>query len=337
MFTNNLQILIHGLTLWGWLGSVVAVGVEPPAGASDTKPMPPASPDVVARVNGVGITLAELDAAVQAQLPAIPLSERDLAHFRTAVLEDLIDDVLLNQFLDKQDIQVGPAELQLQEAAFLAHLRRDGLTLEEYLRSTGQSRERLQAAWRLTARWQAYVRKVLTDQQLRKYYQEHPEQFDPARIRVRHILFRLDPDASPAQKQALRKRLELLREQIANGQIRMEVAARRYSHCPSGLHGGDMGWIARRQVAADDQWLEVAFRLPVQELSPVIESPLGLHLLRVEERQSAPLPRFEECRLEVLDAAGEKLRQELLRRLRREAVIDKPLREKHLPSVINQQ
>ncbi len=308
----------------------MAVAVEPPVGASSTKPTPPTSSDVVARVNGVGITLADLDAAVKAQLPAIPLSERDLAHFRAVVLEDLIDDILLDQFLNKQNIQVGPSELQLQQAALIAHLRRDGLTLEEYLRSSGQSRDRLLASWRLAARWQAYVRKVLSDDQLRTYYQKHPERFDPTRVRVRHILFRLDPGASPAQKQTLRKRLDALREQIANGQIRMEIAAYRYSHCPSSLHGGDMGWIARRQVGPDDQWLEVAFRLPVQELSPVIESPLGLHLLRVEERQSAPLPRFEECRLEVLDAAGEELRQELLRRLRREAVIDNPLRAKQL-------
>ncbi|MCS7272263.1 MAG: peptidylprolyl isomerase, partial [Gemmataceae bacterium] len=168
------------------------------------------------------------------------------------------------------------------------------------------------------------VRTQATDDRLRTFYQMHRERFERSTVHVSHILLRCDPHAGPAERQRLQQRLEKIREQIRSGQLDFATAARRYSHCPSGLSGGDLGILSRHTLPADEPWLQNAFTLPVATLSPVIESAVGFHLFYVHKRQHQPPPPLEECLPEVLDAFAEHLRQQTLEQLRRSAQITIP-------------
>lgn len=103
-------------------------------------------------------------------------------------------------------------------------------------------------------------------------------------VRVSHIMIR--GGQNPAEMQAAIAHLDSLRQQIINGQITFEDAARRETiDKNSAKRGGMMGVV----TAGRYPWAfeDMSYRTPVGEISPVVNSGMGLHLIRVEERQPA--------------------------------------------------
>ena len=102
-------------------------------------------------------------------------------------------------------------------------------------------------------------------------------------LRARHILLTYPLQATEAQRDSVRTRLLDMRGQILAG-TSFEELARTYSQDPgSAPLGGDLGVFGRGEMMAPIE--EAAFELEEGELSEVVESPLGLHLIRLEERR----------------------------------------------------
>lgn len=129
---------------------------------------------------------------------------------------------------------------------------------------------------------------ALDDDRLRELY----DQMQPGlQVRARHILFRMAPDAAPAQRDSV---LALAREVRAQALAGRDFAdlAREYSDEPGAAErGGDLGFFTRGQMVAPFE--EAAFALEVGQISDVVETPFGLHLIKVEERI---MPTFDEVK-----------------------------------------
>ena len=296
----------------------------PPEATASPRTNPTSIEEAVAYVNGAPIARSTVEAALTAAVRHLPLTERDREALRTAILNDLIDDKLLEQFLDQHNIPEDPNVIATQKKVLLERLRREQRTLSDYCREIGTTEEHLHKLWSLHSRWLRYVHHQATDERLKAFYQSHKERFERSTAQVSHILLRVDPHASEEERQRLKKRLESLREQILSHRLDFASAARRYSHCPSAAFGGDLGTLSRHTLAHDEPWLQHAFTLPVATLSPVIESEWGFHLFYVHQRTHRPAPPIEECLPEVLDTFAEHLREQTLQRLRRTAQITYP-------------
>ncbi len=125
---------------------------------------------------------------------------------------------------------------------------------------------------------------VFTDAQLQqRWATEGPG----AEIRARHILLRRPEGATAAQTDSLRRLAESLRTRATAGED-FAALATQYSEDPgSAQSGGDLGFFGRgRMVAPFD---EAAFALQPGQISPVVESPFGYHIIRVEERRQQDL------------------------------------------------
>jgi len=134
---------------------------------------------------------------------------------------------------------------------------------------------------------------TLTDQEVDRYCRQHLREFDvPERIRVRQILV---PTSNEARDVVRR-----LRKQPRS----FAQLAQTRSRGPEASTGGVMGVFARGQLPADLEG--AAFALRAGETSDVVQSPLGYHVLRVDERVPAREAGLPECR--------EASRAELLRR-----------------------
>jgi peptidyl-prolyl cis-trans isomerase C len=125
---------------------------------------------------------------------------------------------------------------------------------------------------------------AISDQELeRRWMSEGPG----VEVRARHILLRLPADASPAQRDSVQALAESLRGRAAGGED-FEALARQYSQDPgSAQRGGDLDYFGRGRMVAPFE--EAAFKLEAGEVSPVVESPFGLHVIRVEDRRQQPL------------------------------------------------
>ncbi|MEA5444570.1 SurA N-terminal domain-containing protein [Gammaproteobacteria bacterium AB-CW1] len=132
------------------------------------------------------------------------------------------------------------------------------------------------------------------EEELREAWERDRERYleDEERY-ARHILIRMDDDESAA-----REKIESLRQRLADGES-FEDLAREYSDDTlSGEEGGSLGWVLPGDMV--DAVDEVIFTLEAGEVSEVVESEFGLHLVRVDEIETPePLP-FEEARDELL-------------------------------------
>ncbi|HUE96264.1 MAG TPA: peptidylprolyl isomerase [Longimicrobiaceae bacterium] len=104
-----------------------------------------------------------------------------------------------------------------------------------------------------------------------------------AEIHARHILLRTPTDGSGAQRDSVRAFAESLRQRAESGESFDELA-RQYSQDPgSAARGGDLGFFSRGRMV--EPFEEAAFQLSAGEISPVVETPFGYHVILVEERR----------------------------------------------------
>jgi len=127
-----------------------------------------------------------------------------------------------------------------------------------------------------------------TDEELRALFErEQPG----LQVRARHILLRLPPDATPAQRDSVQALARDLQQRAASG-ADFAALATEYSQDPgSARQGGDLGLFTRGQMVPPFE--EAAFALQVGEVSDVVETPFGFHIIKVEERH---LPDFEQVK-----------------------------------------
>ena len=153
------------------------------------------------------------------------------------------------------------------------------------------------------------VAREFTDDEIRDYYDSQPESFiQDEQAHARHILFRLPENASPEREQRVRSVAEEALEKLRNG-ADFAAVAREYSEDDgTAQSGGDLGFLPRGQMMP--QFEEAAFSLPVGELSNLVRTALGIHILRVEERQEGGVKPLELARQEVVEAMMEWKAQE---------------------------
>jgi parvulin-like peptidyl-prolyl isomerase len=277
--------------------------------------------DVAATVNGEAIMVAELDAALNANLPAAPLTLAQRQQLRAALLNDLIDDKLVKQFLAKNGAKVDPAELDAQMTALKARLVRENQTLAAFLKQSGRTEEQLRDDWAAQIQLANYVKQQATDEKIKAYYSANRDHFDKVEVRVSHIVIRLAKNSPAVERAAAKEKLQAIRAEILAGKIDFAAAAKKYSQCPSALQGGDLGFILRRGLPEDETLAKAAFALKVGGYSEVIETEHGAHVLTVTERKPGTPTALEKCILEVLDAYTEDFRLELVTKLRKEGQV----------------
>ena len=131
------------------------------------------------------------------------------------------------------------------------------------------------------------------DDEIRAYYDSHTGEFTiPERVRASHILQQPRPGRDAA---AIYQDLLNARTAVLNGASFADVA-RRYSHCRD--NGGDLGWFERGAMVPAFE--TVAFALPVGQVSDVVQTEFGYHIIHVTGHKPAALQPFDEAKETIL-------------------------------------
>lgn len=146
-----------------------------------------------------------------------------------------------------------------------------------------------------------------SNEDCRRYYAAHQGRYRTGeRVRVRHILFAVTPGVDVV---ALRKQAEpiFLDVRCHDGQAvdRFADSARRWSNCPSGADGGDLGWLSAEDCAPEFA-RELFGRIEVGVLPRLVHSRFGLHVVEVLEREAGVAQSF----VSVHGAVANSLRQQ---------------------------
>lgn len=297
--------------------SIIVLSMSSPGKAQS----PPAAGMVVATVNGETISLAELDGALSANLPVLPLTAAQRRQLRSALLSDLIDDRLIKQYLAKKGPKVDAAELDAQLKEFTAQLQRENQTLAQYLKKTGLTEAKLRADWTESIQLSSMVQHQVTDNEIRAYHAANRDFFDKVEIRISHLFIRSSKGALPGERAAAMEKIQAIRAELIAGKTDFATAARKHSQDDNSRIGGDLGFMLRRSPQLEEALLKAAFALKVGEVSDVLETPTGLHLLKVTERKPGKPTTVENCIADVLEAYTDDFRANLIAMLRKEAQI----------------
>ncbi len=138
---------------------------------------------------------------------------------------------------------------------------------------------------------------------LQAYYDAHRDQYRvPEQIKVSHILIKAPlpgPDGKVDEKgvEAARARAADLLKQIRNG-ANFEELAKKYSEDPgSAKEGGSLGWVPRGRTVPEFE--KVAFSLPKGQISDLVKTSYGFHIIRVDDRQEAHLKTLDEVKDQI--------------------------------------
>ncbi len=149
----------------------------------------------------------------------------------------------------------------------------------------------------------------VSEEEIRKYYESHESDYrQPERVHARHILFRLQPNATMEQREAVRKRATEVLERARKGEDFAELAKTHSEDPGSGPQGGDLGFFPRGQMVPAFE--AVAFALPPGAISDLVETNFGIHIIKVEGKEEARTQPLEEVRETIRSTLqGEKARE----------------------------
>ena len=283
-------------------------------------PVQTAGEKVAVTVNGVKITEKDILELIGSQLAKIdqqagklpPLvAEQYKKQLREQAIEQLIRRELLDEKIKDANIVVTEEEVmnQLNEIA-----SDQKMSLEDFksrMEQLGQSFEQIKEEVRkslarnkfMEAQWAGKIN--VTEEEAKKYYNENQKQFNvPEQIRVSHILLHYGPylqkhpNADPNEVKAkVKAKAQELLQQIKDGADFAELA-KANSDCPSAPKGGDLGYISKGDTTPEFE--KAAFELKVGQVSDVVETEYGCHIIKVTDHKDARVIPFEQAKEEII-------------------------------------
>ena len=149
---------------------------------------PPAKPaegaKVAAMVNGIPITMTEVEAAARMAGPVPPNLANDQLQMRMVQgLGMIIDNMLMKQFLEKYTAPINPAEVDKRIADIEAGLKEQRKSMAEFLHDSNRTLEQLKAEIGDYLRWSAYTASKVTDADVERFYKENKDPKKAAALR----------------------------------------------------------------------------------------------------------------------------------------------------------
>jgi parvulin-like peptidyl-prolyl isomerase len=301
------------------IAAALAVGV---VCAGQIKAQAPAAAKPAAVVNGVVIPVADVEAVLKARGPFPPdFPETKRREVQFVVVSTLIDDVLLQQFLSKNAKPADNGEIAKQIADLEAALKKQGNTLQDFCKETGQTEDRLRLNVARYLQWTAYVQSHQSDAEVKRCYEENRDFFDGTTVRVSHIMMKVSPTADDGARKEARDKLLAIRAHILAGKLDFADGAKRFSQTESAKNGGDLGFF-QRKGDIEEPFAKAAFSMKVGEVSDVVQTEFGYHLLKVTERKEGKPSEFEKIKERVREFFVYEMREEVLAQMRKVSKIE---------------
>ncbi len=238
--------------------------------------------NIIAEVNGLGISYQQWQNAFMNvisrydQQTLSSISDETLAFLKNSITEQLVNSTLLYQYAEQEKINIPNNEVNKEieqiknsfnsEQDFNNALRRNNLTLN-------QLKDSLSRQLMIEKVIQKEYDKInISAEEIAQFYEENKNYFlQPEKRRISHILVEEREEA------------ELLLNQLKDGIIDFEKTAKDKSICPSAEQGGDLGYVIRGQMVPAFE--EAAFSLAAGELSNIVETEYGFHIIKCNEIQ----------------------------------------------------
>lgn len=333
MFQQGMFVIALGLVPATWMYAQQPDQVPPPVIQASTT-------GVAAKVNGEVIT----EAAVARELKYAPPT--DAAKLRPAILNNLVDLMLIDQYLRAAKVEAAPAEVESRFKKMQEEAKTQGnMDLKQLLDKLGVTEEELRSMLVSDLRWENFVKSQADDAKLEQFFNGNKVMFDGTEVHGRHVLIAVKADAPAADKQAAQAKLVALKTEINQKAAELatkndpnadpvtkakaridnletafaEVAAK-VSDCPSKKNGGDIGYFPRIGMMVEP-FSAAAFALEPGAMTDVVETQFGYHVILSVDKKSGKEVKFADIKDQVREVYGERLKLVMVPQLRQRAQI----------------
>ena len=276
----------------------------------------------IAEVNESGISFDQLQSAFLNAISRYDdavlssLDQAAIVSFKKNILSQLIDYELLYQQAQTEKVKISNDEIDLEidgikdnfssPEEFNEALKANNITIV-------QLKEDIKRQLMINSILEETRNQIsISDEELLKYYNENKDSFlEPEQVHARHILVETEEEANN------------LLLQLKEGLTDFAELAKEKSIGPSAPNGGDLGFFARGQMVKEFE--DAAFSLEPSEISGVVQTEFGYHIIKCEERKEEYSPTFEEAKERISNTLKYQKENEeisaLISKLREEAVI----------------
>lgn len=266
---------------------------------------------IIAVVNDDIITLYELNTAFEPYLKNIEMTyqgkDKDAAirQNQKVLLQRLVEHLLIEQEAKKTGISATVREesvmgvlqdtltkqkLSMQD--FLKNLQAEGSSIEQVKKDIRSQMIRMQLLRR-----EVKDKIVVTDEEIGEYYNKHRDEYEGKEsVRIKQLLLPSPAGADKNTKMKIRNEALRLRELIAQGET-FDFLVAQYSQGSAAVQGGDLGFIERGTIIPEVE--SAAFNLAVGQVSDVIESVLGFHIVKAVDKRGAGIKPIAVVREEI--------------------------------------
>jgi peptidyl-prolyl cis-trans isomerase SurA len=263
---------------------------------------------IVATVNGEVITLSELKSAFEPYLKRIEESykaddkQKVIAENRMTMLNKLIDNILIDQQAKISGMVIQDTEVmesindmlsrrKMKMDGLISELARENTTLEAYKKEVQGHLLRM----RLLRR-ELKSKITISEEEIGDYYLKHREIYEGKEaVRIKQILILFPKNLDAQIKAKLKAEMDTIHKRLQNGES-FDLLAAQYSQGPAAT-GGDIGFIEKGLMLPAVE--SVAFILEKDEVSKVVESPVGFHIIKAIDKRGAGIKPIESAREEI--------------------------------------
>ncbi|MDA8413463.1 MAG: peptidylprolyl isomerase [Desulfobacteraceae bacterium] len=289
---------------------------------------------IAAKVNDRPIYFSQLEPNITAALArykkygANNLSEETRKQIQKVELERQVAYELMAQAGER--IIDGDVEQKVDESIKATHAA-DSKSEQS---RTSLATDLKNAEYRKQVRQQIYVDRYLQkqglkdlrvpDAEMRKYYEQNKASFKEAEsVKVSHILIMLPKNPTSEEAAEARRKIERIRQEVLSGKDFAELATQ-FSACASAPSGGDLGYITHGYMPLEFD--KVAFTLKVGDISDIVRTRHGFHIIKVIDRKPERIQEFGEVKAFIekflLTKAQAKWIEGLAETLKREAKVE---------------
>ena len=311
---------------------IVETPKEAPAPTTAEKPDETDKVDVAVTINGIDITESQIDEKIAPQMDRMAkqpgrkmppaLLEQSRTQLKQRIIEDMIVETLLDEKVKENNIVINEQDVTKQINEMLTQQKMSLDDLKALLEARGtnydQWKEQMQFPRRLAyqklmeAQFDGQVN--ITEEDAQKYYSENTKQFEqPEQVRASHILIKpdlSDPNTDPnLAKAAAKARAEVLLEQIKAGADFAQLAKANSDDPGSAQNGGDLNFFGKGQMIPPFE--KAAFELEVGQISDVVETRYGYHIIKVTDHKDAGVTTFEEVKEDLINMLKQRKQNEL--------------------------
>jgi peptidyl-prolyl cis-trans isomerase C len=227
--------------------------------------------------------------------------------------ERSIADLLLRQAASEQGVTIADADVDAQVEQASAGLPEE-MTLEDALSRQNMTLDSFKSELRQNMQIEKLLDQLVmdvpeaTEEEVNAFYNDNPDQFrTPGSVTASHILLSFEDGDTDEQKAEKKAKLEKIHQELVDG-ADFATLAKEHSGCPSGQQGGNLGTFSRGQMVPPFE--EAAFSMEPGDLSNVVETRFGYHLIKVTGKQEEGMQNLEEVRPQLTDFLSNQKKQD---------------------------